>query len=185
MEGVPSMQGLAAVLKIVARFSRMQGEGESDPVAEGFSIQETLYALGESADGDIEHTVQAYKHAAFIYLYRVWCNVGAPNPLTLKHAASCLYHLSQVKLSSPLLSGHVWPLWTAGCETIDGQLRQFVCDRVDAMYAVRHLPSLQRIRQDIEEVWKCKDYSRNSTGVDNVDCIKVILRNRQREADLA
>lgn len=209
MEGVESMRGLTAVLQIVGRISRMRGMNSNpEQDAEGHAVEAELNALGGSTvittdslddDGnnirtgtgiavtedDINHTIQAYKHAAFIYLYRVWFNVGAPHPLTLKHARSSLRHLGAVGLSSPLLSAHVWPLWTAGCETIDADERRFVSDRVDAMYGVRHLPSLRRIRLDIEEVWKIKDDQRSSTGVDNVDCIKVILKNRQREADLA
>ena len=208
MEGVESMRGLTAVLQIVGRISRMRAMSSTPQQdAEGHAIEAALNALGASpavaapisseadgdgggdgvevAEADIDHTIQAYKHAAFIYLYRVWFNVGAPHPLTLKHAQSSLRHLSAVGLSSPLLSAHVWPLWTAGCETIDADQRRSVCERVDAMYGVRHLPSLRRIRLDIEEVWKIKDDQRSSTGVDNVDCIKVILKNRQREADIA
>ena len=212
MEGVESMGGLTAVLQIVGRISRMRAMVSTpEQDAEGHAIEAALNALetspiaavpvADNEDGeegedeigasvgvveaDIDHTIQAYKHAAFIYLYRVWFNVGAPHPLTLKHAQSSLRHLNAVALSSPLLSAHVWPLWTAGCETIDAEQRRSVCERVDAMYGVRHLPSLRRIRLDIEEVWKIKDDQRSSTGVDNVDCIKAILENRKREADIA
>lgn len=203
MEGIASMQGLTAVVRLVGRISRMRGQSLDEQTTAGHAIAEALNALGgesdteandgagaeiqdsNGTDSDIHHTVQAYKHAAFIYLYRVWCNVGAPHPLTLRHAGRCLAHLGRVQLSSALLSAHVWPLWTAGCETIDAEQRRAVGRRVDAMYEVRHLPSLRRIRQDIEEVWSIKDHRRTSTGVDNVDCIKAILRSRQREADLA
>ncbi|KAI1407663.1 fungal-specific transcription factor domain-containing protein [Hypoxylon sp. FL1857] len=164
IEGMESMKELTSVLRIAA-----------------------LNALDQSDDamGDVEHTVQAYKHAAFIYLYRVWHNQGAPYLSPLKHTRSCLTHLGLVPVNSPLVSAQVWPLWTAGCESVDQDQRQFVRDRVDSMYEARHLPSLRRIKQDIEEVWKIKDEQRNLIGIDNVDCIKAILRTRQREADLA
>ncbi|KAI0100448.1 fungal-specific transcription factor domain-containing protein [Hypoxylon sp. NC0597] len=164
IEGMESMKELTSVLRIAS-----------------------LNALDQSDDamGHVEHTVQAYIHAAFIYLYRVWHNEGAPHLSALKHARSCLTHLGHVPINSPLVSAQVWPLWTAGCESINQDQRQFVRDRVDSMYEARHLPSLRRIKQDIEEVWKIKDEQRNLIGVDNVDCIKAILRTRQREADLA
>ncbi|KAI1445013.1 fungal-specific transcription factor domain-containing protein [Annulohypoxylon stygium] len=186
MEGMDSMDELTTVLQLVGQISRMHNQKHDDLDARGREIEEILDALDKSDDaiGDVGHTVQAYKHAAFIYLYRVWHNQGAPHPRALKHAKSCLEHLGLVPVNSPLVSAQVWPLWTAGCESIDGDQRQFVRDRVEAMYEARHLPSLRRIEQDIEEVWKIKDEQRNLIGVDNMDCIKVILRNRQREADL-
>ncbi|KAH9996745.1 fungal-specific transcription factor domain-containing protein [Xylariaceae sp. FL0662B] len=187
IEGTESMTELTSVLQIVGQISRMQGQDGGALDAQGWAIEEALAALDSShhATGDVEHTVQAYTHAAFIYLYRVWRNLGAPHPSALMHARSCLDHLGSVPVTSPLASAQVWPLWTAGCESIDPDQRQFVRDRIDAMYEARHLPSLRRIKQDIEEVWLIKDKQRNLIGIDNVDCIKVILRNRQREADIA
>ncbi|KAI1090831.1 fungal-specific transcription factor domain-containing protein [Rostrohypoxylon terebratum] len=186
MEGMESMNELTSVLQLVGQISKMHNQGHGNLDTRGREIEEILTALDTSDDatGDVGHTVQAYKHAAFIYLYRVWHNQGAPHPRALKHAKSCLDHLGLVPVNSPLVSAQVWPLWTAGCESIDDGQRQFVRDRVEAMYEARHLPSLRRIEQDIEEVWKIKDEQRNLIGVDNMDCIKVILRNRQREADL-
>ncbi|KAI1774447.1 fungal-specific transcription factor domain-containing protein [Hypoxylon cercidicola] len=186
IEGIESMKELTSVLRIVGEISRMRGEGREDD-AQGRAVEEALNALGQSDNtpGDVAYTVQAYKDAAFIYLNRVWRNQGSPHPSALKHARCCLTKLAFVPVTSPLVSAQVWPLWTAGCESIDEDQRQFVRDRIDAMYEARHLPSLRRIKQDIEDVWKIKDEQRSLTGVDNVDCIKAILRNRQREADIA
>ncbi|KAI2620926.1 fungal-specific transcription factor domain-containing protein [Hypomontagnella submonticulosa] len=185
IEGMESMKALTSVLRIVGQISRMRGQDQADLDAQGYAIMEILNALDrpDDATGDVGYTVQAYKHAAFIYLYRVWHNRGAPH-VSSEHARSCLAYLNRVPVNSPLVSAQVWPLWTAGCESIDCDQRQLVRDRIDAMYEARHLPSLRRIKQDIEEVWKIKDEQRKLIGVDNVDCIKAILRYRQREADL-
>ncbi|KAI1099326.1 fungal-specific transcription factor domain-containing protein [Jackrogersella minutella] len=187
IEGMESMKELTSVLGLVGQISSMRDQNEHGIDARGRAVEDVLNALDKSdeATGDAGHTVQAYKHAAFIYLYRVWHNQGSPHPSALKHVQSCLTHLGLVPVDSPLVSAQVWPLWTAGCESIDHDQRQFVRDRVEAMYATRHLPSLRRIEQDIEDVWKIKDEQRDLSGVDNVDCIKAILRTRQREADLA
>ncbi|KAI1076687.1 fungal-specific transcription factor domain-containing protein [Whalleya microplaca] len=189
IEGMESMKELTSVLQIVGRISRMQGQDRETYDAQGRAIEEKLAALDhvQPATGgdDVGHTVQAYKHAAFIYLYRIYHNRGVPHPSAMMHVRNCLIHLGAVPVTSPLASAQVWPLWTAGCESVDLDQRQIVCDRIDAMYEARHLPSLRRIKQDIEEVWLSKDEQRNLIGVDNVDCIKVILEKRQREADLA
>ncbi|KAI1390486.1 fungal-specific transcription factor domain-containing protein [Hypoxylon trugodes] len=186
IEGIESMRELTSVLRIVGQISRMRSQVGEELDASGRAVEEILNTLDESDGtiGDAGLTVQAYKHAAFVYLYRVWYNQGAPHPIALKHVRSCLSHLDSVPVSSPLVSAQVWPLWTSGCETIDPDQRQFVRDRIDAMYEARHLPSLRRIKQDIMDVWKIKDEQRNAIGVDNVDCIKAILQRRQREADL-
>lgn len=187
IEGQASMEGLASVLQLVGLISRMRGQSQEVHDAQGYMISEALQIIGDSEEpsGDVGHTTQAYKHAAFIYLNRVWRNEGAPHPSNLAHVERCLFHLSQVPITSPLVSGHSWPLWTAGCEAIDLQQRQFVRDRVDAMFQVRHLPSLRRVKTDIEDVWAFKDTQRSLSGVDNIDCIKAILRSRRREADIA
>ncbi|KAI1653991.1 fungal-specific transcription factor domain-containing protein [Daldinia decipiens] len=186
IEGMESMKGLTSVLRIVGQISRMRDQDAKHLDAWGCVIEGILNSLHQSDGtmGDVEHTVQAYRYAAYIYLYRVWHNKGAPDPSALKYTRSCLAHLNLVAVGSPLVSAQVWPLWTAGCESIDVDQRQFVRDRIDAMYEARHLPSLRRIKQDIEDVWNIKDEQRNLIGVDNVDCIKAILRSRQREADL-
>ncbi|KAH9884250.1 fungal-specific transcription factor domain-containing protein [Xylariomycetidae sp. FL2044] len=178
---------LGSVLDLVRQISKMQGQNRKVYDEQGQAIEDQLTALEcvSHGDSDIGHTIEAYRHAAFIYLTRVWRNLGAPHPYPMQHARSCLEHLGRVPVSSPLVSMHVWPLWTAGCESIDGEWRQFVCDRLDVMYESRRLPSLRRVREDIGEVWRIKDQQRSTTGVDNVDCIQVILRNRQREADIA
>ncbi|KAJ9134630.1 Fungal Zn binuclear cluster domain containing protein [Pleurostoma richardsiae] len=191
IEGLSRMQELTSVLELVGMISRLRVQ--TPAVADASLAPAIEHALEEAGDSsvveqvldDVGHTTQAYRHAAFIYLYRVWRNEGAPYPPTSENAQRCLLHLLQVPVTSPLVSAHVWPLWTAGCESIDDRNRQLVRDRVDAMFHVRHLPSLRRIKDDMEEVWKIKDAARNLTGVDNVDCVKFILANRQREADLA
>ncbi|OTB18567.1 hypothetical protein K445DRAFT_314446 [Daldinia sp. EC12] len=186
IEGMESMKELTSVLRIVGQISRMRDQDPKHLDAWGYAIEGILDALDqpEGPIGDVEHTIQAYRYAAYIYLYRVWHNKGSPDPSALKHARSCLAHLGLVAVDSPLVSAQVWPLWTAGCESIEDDQRQFVRDRIDAMYEARRLPSLRRIKQDIKDVWDIKDEQRNLIGVDNVDCIKAILRSRQREADL-
>lgn len=191
-EGLPCMQELASVLGLVGTISRMQGQAPELDRSQAHAVEEALEAsMGTADDGDgaglddIGHTTRAYRHAAFIYLYRVWLSSGAPHPSTAGHAERCLYHLSRVPITSPLASAHAWPLWTAGCESVDGRARGFVRERLDAMFSVRHLPSLRRMKDDMEEVWLTKDAQRSLTGMDDVDCVRFILENRQREADLA
>ncbi|KZM19081.1 sequence-specific DNA binding RNA polymerase II transcription factor [Ascochyta rabiei] len=207
VEGVEEMQSIAEVLLIVARTSQLQHAikvrreaGGDDPLTEdedatGRHVQQKLLAMRLDAQrnrphgsSDIRCTAEAYRHAAFIYLYRTWLGVGAPNPISVEHIQHCLAYLSRVDASSPLTSSHVWPLFTAGCEVIDGAQRQFVRDRFQDMYASKLFPSWNRVMRDVEDVWAAKDEEERMKGQDGmakVDCIQVILRRRGREVDLA
>ncbi|KAI1817201.1 fungal-specific transcription factor domain-containing protein [Poronia punctata] len=185
-EGMEPMRGLKVLWATIGQISRMCGQDGATCDREGVAIIHTLQGLDRfaSRQGDVGHTIHAYKEATYIYLHRVWHEVGSPHPKALKHARDCLSHLFQVPVSSPLCASHVWPLWTAACETIDHSLRDQVRERIKVMFEVRHLPSLQRLQADIEHVWRVKDEELKLTGVDRADCIRVILANRQREADL-
>lgn len=184
--GMDPMQCLKILWATIGQISSMGNQDGTLLDAQGVAIETVLRTLDTytTREGDADHTLHAYKEAAYIYLHRVWHNVGSPHPRTLRHARECLNHLFQVPVSSPLVSSHAWPLWTAACETIDGELRNRVRERVRAMYELRHLPSLWRLEQDIEDVWKIKDRDRSATGIDKVDCVRAILAIRKRGADL-
>ncbi|KAJ8120605.1 hypothetical protein O1611_g10324 [Lasiodiplodia mahajangana] len=184
-ETMKPVENLKVLWAIIGRISSMSDQGGSLRDDQGAAIELILRVLDTSnIEGDAARTVHAYKEAAYIYLHRLWHNIGSSHPLTLKHATDCLNHIFQVPVTSSLVLGHSWPLWTAACETIDSTLRDRVRERVKAMYEFRRLPSLRRLGQDIEDVWKVKDKERAATGVDGIDCVRAILTIRQRGPDL-
>ncbi|KAI1336363.1 fungal-specific transcription factor domain-containing protein [Xylariaceae sp. FL0016] len=185
VEGTVSMQGLSAVMGIVSQISRMHGQRSQSYDVKGRAIQQALELLDSTNyERDVGNTIEACKHAAYIYLYRVWQHPGASLASPTQHAKDCLAHLRLVPVCSPLASAHVWPLWTAGCESINQDERDFVLSRIASMYDARHLPSLRRMKQDVEHVWSAKDERRIEIGVDNVDCMRHIRENKHREVDL-
>ncbi|KAJ5815142.1 hypothetical protein N7474_006919 [Penicillium riverlandense] len=175
IEDAASLHRISTVLHLVARISQVHdmkvaeeikrsrdvGPGdESDLLAAAIErgLLDLEYRIEDQSDRilHIEYTAQAYRHAALVYLYRVWHNVGAPHPTTSDHVRRCLNFLSQVPTDSPLISVHTWPLFTAGCESILPAQRQFVQSRLDDMFVVRRFPSLKNLKSDIENVWKGK-----------------------------
>ena len=209
IEGEQGLESIANVLLVVAQTSQLQhaikmrrAQSPTGPALSehenttGRHIQQKLLAMDFAAckredvqeASDINSTAEAYRHAAFIYLYRTWLDIGAPNPISVDHINQCLAHLQRVDVHSPLTTAHMWPLFTAGCEAIDSHQRQSVRDRFEAMYAVKHFPSLKRVMRDVEHVWMAKDMEQQMKGQDGmakVDCIQVILKMRGREVDLA
>ncbi|CAN9210920.1 unnamed protein product [Alternaria alternata] len=209
VEGEQQLESIANVLLVVAQISQLQHaikmrKAESptcpalseDENTTGRRIQQTLLAMDFVAckqedtqeNTDISSTAEAYRHAAFIYLYRTWLDIGAPNPISMEHINQCLSQLQQVDAHSPLTSSHIWPLFTAGCEAIDSTQRHFVRIRFEELYAVKRFPSLKRVMRDIEHVWEAKDMeqqTKGQAGMAKVDCIQVILKRRGREVELA
>ncbi|KAJ5102223.1 hypothetical protein NUU61_004445 [Penicillium alfredii] len=136
----------------------------------GTSAIEDAASLHRISISHIEYTAHAYRHAAFVYLYRVWQNIGAPHPTTLDHVQHCVEFLSQIPTDSPLVSAHVWPLFTAG------------------YFFVAQVSRFTDLKRDIEDVWRMKDAEHEASGLDGmsrVDCIQVILKGHGREVNLA
>ncbi|CAL5874768.1 uncharacterized protein PFLUO_LOCUS9070 [Penicillium psychrofluorescens] len=207
MEDAASLHRISMVLHLVARITQVHdmemakeiarsrdfGPGD-EPDFLAAAIERGLLDLESPIEGHsdrilhIEYTAQAYRHAALVYLYRVWHNVGAPHPTTLDHVHQCLSFLSRVPTESPLVSIHTWPLFTAGCESILPAQRQFVRSRLDDMFVARRFPSLKNLKSDIENVWRRKDAAHEMSGLagmSRVDCIQVLLHGHGREANLA
>ncbi|KIV81391.1 hypothetical protein PV11_03582 [Exophiala sideris] len=194
--------GIAPLLEIISQISMLQPRKqvldlETDDVAEKDLVQSVFLAKGLALETQLKDwngpvndpdwlaTAEAFRHAAFIYLYRVIYNIGAPHPLTLQHAKSCLVALRSIPLESPLVSVHVWPIFTAGCESIDPWDRAFCRQRLQDMFHERKLLSLLRVQRAMEDVWSRKDQEalRGADQVCKVDCIAV-LKQKGREIEL-
>ncbi|KAI1620558.1 fungal-specific transcription factor domain-containing protein [Exophiala viscosa] len=159
---------------------------ESVRLAKGMELETQLKDwTGPSDDPDWLNLAEAFRHAAFIYLYRVIYNIGAPHPLTLQHAKCCLDAVRLTPLMSPLVSVHVWPIFTAGCESIDPWDRAFCRQRLQDMFHKRKLLSLLRVQRAMEDVWSRKDQEalHGADQVCRVDCIAV-LKQKGREVEL-
>ncbi|QYS95280.1 Zn2Cys6 [Trichoderma simmonsii] len=148
-----------SVLQPMKNGTMKASEADIQSLVQTLELQlETWRVPAEAAeDADVANTAAAYQAAASIYLFRVAYNIGAPHPRTLHRVHLCLDALSKVPVTSPLVSMHVWPLFTGGCEAVDPQDRQFAIHRFDEMYNHRGMYSLIRVREAMETVWKCKD----------------------------
>ncbi|KIW19058.1 hypothetical protein PV08_03348 [Exophiala spinifera] len=135
-------------------------------------------------DADWFNTAEAFRHAAFIYLYRVIDDIGAPDPRTLYHVKQCVEALRSTAITSPLLSIHAWPIFTAGCEALEASERDFCRQRLDDMFNDRKLLSLLRVKRAMEDVWDQKDREALfGADVGKLDCINV-LKQKGSNIDL-
>ncbi|KAF4124203.1 Pfam:DUF3468 [Geosmithia morbida] len=168
--------------------SQLSNVGQDGIVVEGLGNLRRRTAVVRNCEDDdvIENTAEAYRQAASIYLTRVAYRTGA----SPEHVDACLRLLASIPATSSMASAHVWsiwtvwPIWTAGCEAVDEHHRHLVRSRFDEMHHLRMLPSLRRVRSDIEDIRSAKDAQRASTVKGGIDCIEAIWKHRQRTADL-
>ncbi|KAH8893548.1 hypothetical protein GQ53DRAFT_839982 [Thozetella sp. PMI_491] len=187
VEGLPKFSKLSSILYVVGEITRLWSvpgdhlrDGEYGRVILArLILMEEVEPLDEDS-----RNVEVFRQSALIYLYRSTARPNDFQDQIILHADLCLQHMAKIPCSSPLVTSHILPLWTAGCETVQPPLREFVLQRLDDMFETRRLPYIQRIKQDTLRVWQVKDGQRQAKGKVNVDCIKVIRASRGREADI-
>ncbi|RDW89814.1 fungal specific transcription factor domain-containing protein [Aspergillus mulundensis] len=173
----------ATILQAVARISELK------KMKDAGCAPATLMVLGQKVKSDLEsmdihglpsdraRTTEAHRSAAFIYLHRVVYDIGAPHALTLYHVRRCIDSLAAVPISSPLVSAHVWPLFTAGCEATEPRDREFVKQRLMNMHAMRRIQSIRKVWELMEHVWLSKDFTHCVEGAEQMSrlgCIEVV-----------
>jgi hypothetical protein len=199
LPGADELMGCTtSVLSIVSQISDLQSLKKAASMDESGNQDAELPSTGMVLEAKLktwkapstypmlnQQTAEAYRHAALIYLYRVIYNIGAPHPLTLSHVRKCLDSLGTIPSQSSLASIHVWPLFTAGCESVSIQDREFVCQRFQEMYAQRRMLSLKRVQRAIEDVWADKDQeaSHDVDRMVKLDCIDAI-KSRGKQVDI-
>ncbi|RJE24539.1 C6 transcription factor [Aspergillus sclerotialis] len=198
VESEQLLGGITSLLELISQISVLQSQKKSimttaDDEPSDFPFLAVASALetelgrwtAPSSEPDWVNTAEAYRHATFIYLYRVIYNIGTPHPVTIRHVQRCRDALRAVPVESPLTSVHVWPLFTAGCESSDLADRAFYRQRLKDMYDHRKLRSLARVRMAMEDVWVQKDTEaqRGLEHVFQLDCIDV-LKQRGRVIEL-
>ncbi|KAJ0422988.1 fungal-specific transcription factor domain-containing protein [Aspergillus carlsbadensis] len=179
------LQAVARISELKARKELAFAPGQDATLADftlaGEEVETELKSMaipepGATASAQ-SYTTEAHRSAALIYLYRVIYDIGAPHPLTLSQVRRCIDSMASVPVSSPLLSAHVWPLFTAGCEATEPSDREFVKQRLMDMYRQRRIHSLRKVCELMERVWLSKDYKRSVEGAEEmsrVGCIEVV-----------
>jgi hypothetical protein len=179
------LQAVAQISELKAQKEVAYASGQDIALADftlgGQEVETELETMTTPESGanlsDKTNTTEAHRSAALIYLYRVIYDIGAPHPLTLSQVRRCIDSMASVPVSSPLISAHVWPLFTAGCEAAEPGDREFVKQRLMDMYRQRRIHSLRKVCELMERVWLSKDYKRSIEGAEEmsrVGCIEVV-----------
>jgi hypothetical protein len=112
----------------------------------------------------ILHNALAYRHSAFVYLYRTIYGHERAHPLVQHHAHLSLTHCIGTVTGEGPMSALLWPLFVAACEartTGDRELASQTFVRIDR---VQGMANIERAWRIVQEVWKRADEAEMEEG---------------------
>ncbi|KAI1736393.1 hypothetical protein F4680DRAFT_432007 [Xylaria scruposa] len=105
----------------------------------------------------ILHNALAYRHSAFVYLYRTIYGYAPKHELVQQHSHSALHHCVQTTAARGPMSALLWPLFAAACEAIDVKDRELARKAFSEIEQRQGMTNIQEAWRIIQEVWKRLD----------------------------
>lgn len=107
--------------------------------------------------GSILHNALAYRHSAFVYLYRTIHGYSPGHALVQKHVHASLVYCSQTVAFKGPMGALLWPLFVAACEAIskeDRELAEKTFGEYDTHQGMANIDNAWGVAR---EVWKQHD----------------------------
>ncbi|KAI0469343.1 hypothetical protein F4859DRAFT_142225 [Xylaria cf. heliscus] len=105
----------------------------------------------------ILHNALAYRHSAFVYLYRTIYGYSPKHELVQKHSHTALHHCVQTTAARGPMSALLWPLFAAACEAISTEDRELARKAFSEIEQRQGMTNIQEAWRIIQEVWKRLD----------------------------
>lgn len=123
-------------------------------------------AIEETRIQSILNNAEAYRHSAFVYLYRTIHMSGRDHPIVQKHAHLSLLACSNVvNLASQChngpMSALLWPLFVASCEAITEEDRTLALEAFGGTERRQGMNNIMRAWEVVQEVWARADASQD------------------------
>jgi len=121
-------------------------------------------ATEETRIQSILNNAEAYRHSAFVYLYRTIHMSGRDHPIVQKHTHLSLLACSNVvNLASQChngpMSALLWPLFVASCEAITEEDRTLALEAFGGTERRQGMNNIIRAWEVVQEVWARADAS--------------------------
>lgn len=128
----------------------VNGDGPSDILAEETRIHSIL------------NNAEAYRHSAFVYLYRTIQSLPRSHPSVQKHAHLALLACSNVvELAKQCQNGPMaallWPLFVAACEATTKDDRGLALEAFGGTERRQGMNNIMRAWEVVQEVWRRAD----------------------------
>ncbi|KAF2963846.1 hypothetical protein GQX73_g9730 [Xylaria multiplex] len=105
----------------------------------------------------ILHNALAYRHSAFVYLYRTIYGYSPKHKLVQHHAHAALLHCAETTAARGPMSALLWPLFAAACEAIGAEDRELAKKAFSEIEQRQGMTNIQEAWGIIQEVWKRLD----------------------------
>ncbi|KAI1173022.1 hypothetical protein F4777DRAFT_481139 [Nemania sp. FL0916] len=133
-------------------------EKESESQSERDERDGSSNTLPETARlQSILHNALAYRHSAFVYLYRTIYGSSPRHRLVQRHAHRALHHCAETTAARGPMGALLWPLFAAACEAISPEDRELAKKAFSAIEQRQGMTNIQEAWRVIQEVWKRLD----------------------------
>jgi Fungal specific transcription factor domain len=117
----------------------------------------------------ILNNAEAYRHSAFVYLYRTIRSLPRPHTLAQKHVRLSLQACSNVvtlaeKCQDGPMSALLWPIFVAACEAISDEDRELATEGFGGIEKRQGMNNIGRAWEIVREVWRRVDESEDGEG---------------------
>ncbi|KAI1817629.1 fungal-specific transcription factor domain-containing protein [Poronia punctata] len=118
----------------------------------------------------ILHNALAYRHSAFVYLYRTIYGFSPKHSMVQKHAHAALHHCVETTAARGPMGALLWPLFAAACEAISPEDRELAKKAFSEIEQRQGMTNIQEAWGIIREVWRridcLEDGAATGTGPD-------------------
>lgn len=110
----------------------------------------------------ILNNAEAYRHSAFIYLYRTIRSLPRSHSLVQKHVHASLIACSNVvnlaeQCHDGPMSALLWPLFVASCEAMTDEDRELAMSAFGGTERRQGMNNIARAWEIVQEVWRRAD----------------------------
>ncbi|KAI0395672.1 hypothetical protein F5Y17DRAFT_465584 [Xylariaceae sp. FL0594] len=105
----------------------------------------------------ILHNALAYRHSAFVYLYRTIYGYSPKHKLVQQHAHTALHHCVETTAARGPMGALLWPLFAAACEAITVEDRELAKKAFGEIEQRQGMTNIEEAWGIIQEVWKRTD----------------------------
>ncbi|KAI1409971.1 hypothetical protein F5Y13DRAFT_192717 [Hypoxylon sp. FL1857] len=118
----------------------------------------------------ILHNALAYRHSAFVYLYRTIYGYPARREVVQKHAHTALVHCAETVSHRGPMGALLWPLFVAACEAISAEDRALSQRAFVGVNQRQGMTNIGHAWNIVQEVWKrLDDMSNDSPEAQDTD----------------
>ncbi|KAI1369002.1 fungal-specific transcription factor domain-containing protein [Xylaria arbuscula] len=105
----------------------------------------------------ILHNALAYRHSAFVYLYRTIYGYSPKHKLVQEHSHTALHHCVETTAARGPMGALLWPLFAAACEAISAEDRELARKAFSEIEERQGMTNIEEAWGIIQEVWKRLD----------------------------